>query len=75
MTLGDAPRAIDAFLQAVNLNPALTQSWTMLERLYRASGQAKSAAAAREQVSMLQRLPPEVVHAGQPVFGRRPRGS
>ncbi len=56
--------AIDAFLRAVNLNPALTQSWTMLERLYRATGEAKGAVAAREQVSMLQRLPPEVVRAG-----------
>ena len=64
MTLGDAPRAIDAFLRAVNLNPALTQSWTMLERLYRKTGQAKGAVAAREQVSMLQGLPPEVVRAG-----------
>jgi tetratricopeptide (TPR) repeat protein len=64
MTLSDAPRAIDAFLRAVNLNPALTQSWTMLERLYRTTGQAKGAVAAREQVSMLQRLPPEVVRAG-----------
>ena len=41
MTLGDAPRAIDAFLRAVNLNPALTQSWTMLERLYRTNWTGK----------------------------------
>ena len=34
-TLRDAPRAIDAFLQAVNLNPALAASWSMLEKLYR----------------------------------------
>jgi tetratricopeptide (TPR) repeat protein len=64
LTLADAPGATDAFLRAVNLNPALTQSWTMLERLYRAAGEAKAAVAAREQVSMLQRLPPEVVRAG-----------
>jgi tetratricopeptide (TPR) repeat protein len=64
MTLGDAPRAIDAFLRAVNLNPALTQSWTMLERLYRTTGQTKGAVVASEQVSLLQRLPPEVVRAG-----------
>jgi tetratricopeptide (TPR) repeat protein len=63
-TLGDVPRAIDAFMRAVNLNPALTGSWTMLERLYRAAGEAKGAVAAREQLSMLQRLPPEVVRAG-----------
>jgi tetratricopeptide (TPR) repeat protein len=64
MTLGDAPRAIDAFLQAVNLNPALTKSWTMLERLYRATGEEKGAVVACDQVSMLQRLPLEVVRAG-----------
>ena len=33
MTLRDAPRAIEAFLKAVNLNPALAMSWTMLEPL------------------------------------------
>jgi tetratricopeptide (TPR) repeat protein len=33
MTLGDGPRAITAFVQAVTLNPALTLSWIMLERL------------------------------------------
>jgi len=65
MTLGDGPRAITAFVQAVTLNPALTRSWTMLERLYRASGQAKSAVVAREQAAMLQLLPPEVVYAGR----------
>ena len=37
----------------------------MLERLYRASGQAKSAVVAREQAAMLQLLPPEVVYAGR----------
>lgn len=65
MTLGDGPRAITAFVQAVTLNPALTQSWTMLEHLYRASGQAKNAVVAREQVAMLQQLPLEVVDAGR----------
>jgi tetratricopeptide (TPR) repeat protein len=37
-SLRDAPRAIDAFLRAVNLNPALVRSWSMLERLYRRTG-------------------------------------
>src|SRR5215831_4040581 len=32
-TLRDVRSAIDAFLQAVNLNPALAASWSMLERL------------------------------------------
>ena len=64
MTAGDATAAIHAFLRAVNLNPALTQSWTMLERLYRATGEPKGAVAAHEQVLMLENLPPEIVRAG-----------
>jgi tetratricopeptide (TPR) repeat protein len=64
MTLRDRPHAIEAFLQAVDLNPALVTSWTMLERLYRLTGQTKGAAMASEQVSILGELPPEVVRAG-----------
>src|SRR5262245_1047504 len=41
VSMRDAPRAIDAFLKGVNLNPALTTSWIMLERLYRMTGDAK----------------------------------
>jgi len=33
VTLRDAPRAIEAFLRAVNINPALRSSWSMLEGL------------------------------------------
>jgi tetratricopeptide (TPR) repeat protein len=62
--LRDAPRAIDAFLRAVNLNPALMKSWIMLERLYRMRGEQQNAAAAAEQLSAVKQLPPEVVHAG-----------
>ena len=64
MTLRDAPRAVAAFLQAVKLNPALTTSWSMLERLYRMTGETKGAAIAAEQVSILEQLPPEVARAG-----------
>src|SRR5262249_20118109 len=64
MSLRDAPRAIDAFLRGVNLNPALATSWSMLERLYRMTGEAKSAATAAEHVSTLKSLPAEVVRAG-----------
>jgi tetratricopeptide (TPR) repeat protein len=42
MTQRDVGRAIDAFLQAVKLNPALVTSWSMLERLYRMTGDAKN---------------------------------
>ncbi len=64
MTLRDAPHAIEAFLRAVKLNPALSTSWTMLERLYRMSGEKTGAAMAAEQVSLLDQLPPEVLRAG-----------
>jgi tetratricopeptide (TPR) repeat protein len=60
----DAPRAIDAFRRGVNINPALTASWSMLERLYRMTADAKNAALAAEQVATLRNLPPEVVRAG-----------
>jgi len=63
-TLRDAPRAIDAFLRAVNINPALATSWSMLERLYRITGEVENAAAAAQQLSALRQLPPEVVQAG-----------
>ena len=62
--LRDAPQAIDAFLRAVNLNPALMKSWIMLERLYRMSGDDKNAASAAERLHAIQQLPPEVVRAG-----------
>ena len=64
MTVGNALRAIDAFSQAVTLNPALIEGWTMLERLYRATGNTEAAVATRQQVTMLQQLSPEIVHAG-----------
>ena len=62
--LRDAPRAIDAFRRAVNLNPALTTSWTMLERLYRITGDSDSAVMAAQQIEALRHLPPEVVTTG-----------
>ena len=64
MTLRNAPRAIDAFLRGVTINPALTTSWSMLELLYRMSGEVENAATAAERVSTLKQLPPEVVRAG-----------
>jgi tetratricopeptide (TPR) repeat protein len=62
--LRDASRAIDAFLRAVTLNPALATSWIMLERLYRMMGQEENATAAAGRVSALKQFPPEVVKAG-----------
>jgi len=40
VALRDAPRAIDAFLKAVNFNTALPASWRSLQTLYRMTGQA-----------------------------------
>jgi tetratricopeptide (TPR) repeat protein len=63
-TLRDAPRAIEAFLQAVKFNPALTASWAMLEHLYRITGEAKGRAMATARVGILKQLPAEVLRAG-----------
>jgi tetratricopeptide (TPR) repeat protein len=63
VALKDAPHAIDALLRAVNINPALPASWSMLEGLYRLTGDGQSAATAAAHVATLKRLPPEVVSA------------
>ena len=62
--LRDAARAMDAFLRAVDINPALAASWSMLERLYRMAGDIRNTAAAAQRVTNLKHLPPEVVRAG-----------
>lgn len=59
----DAPRAIAALLQAVNINPALPVSWRMLEGVYRITGDAKSAATAAAHVATLNGLPAPIVTA------------
>ena len=63
VALKKAPEAIDAFLRAVNINPALSASWQLLESLYRMTGQPEQAAQAAEHVARLGQLPPEVVTA------------
>ncbi|MGA9028160.1 MAG: sulfotransferase [Steroidobacteraceae bacterium] len=63
VALRDAPRAIDAFLRGVNINPALPSSWSMLEGLYKMGGEQKNAAMAAQHVATLRRLPPEVITA------------
>ena len=59
----DAPRAIEAFLSAVNLNPALPASWRTLQTLYGMTGHADNAATAGAHVATLAKLPPEIVTA------------
>ncbi|MDR3512792.1 MAG: sulfotransferase [Caulobacteraceae bacterium] len=63
VALKDAPRAIDALLRAVNINPALPMSWRMLEGVYRLTGDTRNAATAAAHVATLRALPPEVVTA------------
>jgi tetratricopeptide (TPR) repeat protein len=61
--LKDAPNAIEALLLAVNLNPALPASWSMLARLYGMTGDLANAQTAAEHVATLEHLPPDVVTA------------
>ena len=63
VALRDAAAAIEAFLRAVNINPALPASWARLESLYRMTGDQKNAATAADHVATLKRLPVEVVSA------------
>jgi len=63
VALKDAPRAIDALLCGVNINPALPASWSMLEGLYKLIGDAENARTAAAHVATLKTLPPEVVTA------------
>ena len=59
----DATRAVESFLRAVHLNPALPASWSMLQRLYGMLGEQANAATAAEHVSILRELPAAVVQA------------
>jgi tetratricopeptide (TPR) repeat protein len=63
VALKDAPQAIDAFLRGVNINPALPVSWSMLEGLYRMTGNVENAGMAAAHVATLKRLPREVLQA------------
>jgi tetratricopeptide (TPR) repeat protein len=63
VTLRDAPQAIEAFLRAVNINPALPASWRTLQTLYRVIGETENAEMADGHVAALAKLPPEIVTA------------
>jgi tetratricopeptide (TPR) repeat protein len=58
-----AEAAIGAFSVAVALNYALPNSWSMLEGLYRMTGNAQGREAAAAQVASLRKLPAEVITA------------
>ena len=63
VALRDAVRAIDAFLSAVNINPALPASWRTLQSLYQMEGDADNARTAAAHVEKLAQLAPEIVTA------------
>src|SRR5450759_878448 len=63
VALRSADPAIEAFLHAVNLNPALPASWNALQILFRMTGQAANADTAAAHVSTLAGLPAEIVTA------------
>jgi tetratricopeptide (TPR) repeat protein len=63
VALRDAPRAIEAFIAAVNINPALPASWRTLQTLYRMTGQTENAETAAAHVATLAQLPNEIVTA------------
>jgi tetratricopeptide (TPR) repeat protein len=63
VTLRSAAPAIEAFLRAVNLNPALPASWKALQILFRMTGQAADAEMAASHVATLAALPVEVLTA------------
>jgi tetratricopeptide (TPR) repeat protein len=61
--LRDAPGAIESFLHAVNLNPALPGSWSMLKRLFKMVGDAANEAKAAAHVATLAQMPAKIVTA------------
>ena len=62
--LSDAPKAIDAFWQAVNINAALPACWQMLHALYLGMGDEENAVRIADRLAALRSLPPEIIEAG-----------
>jgi tetratricopeptide (TPR) repeat protein len=63
VALKEADPAIEAFLRAVNINPALPASWNALQILFKMTGRTTDADLAREHVAKLATLPTEVITA------------
>jgi len=59
----DAPRAIEAYERAVQINPALPAAWSMLEGLYRMVGDEEHRRVAAAHANKLKSMPPEVITA------------
>ena len=63
VALKDAPRAIQSYLKAVEINAALPATWSMLEGLYRLVGDAAGVAFASSHVAKLRTLAAPVISA------------
>ena len=63
VALKDAPRAIEAYQRAVQINPTLLAAWNMLDGLYRMVGDDAHRRAAAAHVAKLRSMPPEVIAA------------
>ncbi len=63
VALREAEPAIEAFLRAVHLNPALPASWNALKILMKMAGRGADAEMAAQHVATLAKLPPEIVTA------------
>ncbi len=61
--LGNPAAALTAYLQAVNINPALPASWNALTILFRAAGRTEESQTAASHVAKLKNLPVAVVTA------------
>ena len=63
VALKDAPRAIEAYERAVQINPALPAAWGMLEGLYKMVGDDGQRQVAAAHVRKLKSVPPDVITA------------
>jgi tetratricopeptide (TPR) repeat protein len=63
VALKDAPRAIEAYERAVRINPALPDTWSVLEGLYRMVGDDEQRLVAAAHAKKLKSTPPEVIAA------------
>jgi tetratricopeptide (TPR) repeat protein len=63
VALKEAEPAIEAFLRAVNINPALPASWNALKTLFKITGRSADADLAGQHVAKLASLPAEVINA------------
>jgi tetratricopeptide (TPR) repeat protein len=63
VALKEAEPAIEAFLRAVNINPALPASWNALKILFKMTGRAADADLAGQHVAKLAILPADVISA------------